>query len=267
MSQLSTASRGRSLGRIYQAEVAAELSKHPASSPGVVTENDITRLPPPVQRYFRASGFIGKPHTVNVRISWNEMQLKRSHDAGWMKLSCLQFNSVPEPVRIALMQGRLAGMIPFEGRDKFQDGHGSMLIKLMKIFTLGESKGTHMDESALVTVLAEALLAPSYALQGYMSWQPVDDRSARAQLTYNGVTVSGVFHFNDADEMVRFDTHDRWQDGAPPKKIPWSAYTEGYRVAQGIRFATRVSATWHEPGGDFTYVKGTIDSLEFNVKR
>jgi len=37
-------------------------------------------------------------------------------------------------------------------------------------------------------------------------------------------------------------------------------------VAGGIRYATRVSAAWHEPTGDYTYVKGTIDSVEFNVK-
>ncbi|HEX8705095.1 MAG TPA: DUF6544 family protein [Myxococcaceae bacterium] len=263
---LGIASRDRNLERLYQAEVSAELSKHPATSPGVVTEEDIARLPPPVQRYFRVGGFVGKPHTLNVRINWSEMQLKRSHDAGWMTLSCQQFNSVPEPMRLAFMRGRIAGVIPFEGKDKYQDGHGNMLIKLMKVITVGDSRGAHMDESALVTVLAEALMAPSYALQGYIRWQPIDERSASASLTYNGITVSGIFHFNEADELIRFDTNDRWQDGTPPKKLPWSANIEGYRVAGGIRHATRISATWHEPGGDFTYVKGTIDSLEFNVK-
>lgn len=67
-----------------------------------------------------------------------------------------------------------------------------------------------------------------------MKWQPMDDRSASAQLTYNGITVSGIFHFNEADELVRFDTNDRWQDGSPPKKIPWSANIEGYRVARPL---------------------------------
>jgi hypothetical protein len=264
---LGMASRGRDLESIYRTEVAAELARHPAASPGTLTEEDLARLPPPVQRYFRASGLVGKPHTLNVRLHWSEMQLKRSHDAGWMTVSCQQFNSVPEPMRIALMQGRVAGVIPFEGRDKYQDGHGNMLIKLMKVLTLGESKGTHMDESALVTVLAETFLAPSAALQGYMTWQPVDERSARAQLTDKGITVGGTFHFNDADEVVRFDTNDRWQDGTPPKKIPWSAHLDGYRVTNGLRHPTRISATWHEPGGDFTYVKGTIDSVELNVAR
>ncbi|AKJ04452.1 hypothetical protein ATI61_101459 [Archangium gephyra] len=263
---LGAMARGKNLEGLYQAEVAAELAKHPVNAPGLITENGIAGLPPPVQRYFRASGFIGKPHTLNVRLHWSGMQLKRSHDADWMELSCQQFNSVAEPMRLALMKGRMAGVIPFEGKDKYQDGHGNMLIKLMKLITVGDSKGTSMDESALVTVLSETFMAPSYALQGYMKWQPVDERSARAELTSNGITVSGIFHFNEADELVRFDTNDRWQDGTPPKKLPWSAHLEGYRMAGGIRYATRVSATWHEPTGDYTYVKGTIDSVEFNVR-
>ncbi len=263
---LGALSRGRSLEGIYRAEVAAELAKHPVHSPGPITESDIAGLPPPVQRYIRASGFIGKPHTLNMRIHWSGMQLKRSHDAGWMELSCQQFNSVAEPMRLALMKGRMAGVIPFEGKDKYQDGHGHMHIQLMKLFTVGDSKGTTMDESALVTVLSESLLVPSSALQGYMKWRPVDERSASAELTYDGITVKGLFHFNEADEWVRFDTEDRWQDGAPPKKLPWSAHLGDYRVERGLRYPTRISATWHEPAGDYTYVQGTIHSLEFNVK-
>jgi hypothetical protein len=259
-------SRGKDLESVYQAEVRAELANHPAGSPPLITEQDIAGLPSPVQRYFRANGYVGKPHTLNMRLSWRGMKLKRSHDADWMDLSCQQFNSVASPMRIALMKGRIAGFIPFEGRDKYQEGHGSMLIKAAKVLTVGESTGSPMDTSGLVTVLSEALLAPSYALQGYMKWQPVDDRTARAELTHNGLTVSGTFHFNERDELIRFDSSDRWQDGKPPKQLPWSAQIDSYRELNGIRFPTHVSATWHEPGGDLTYVEGTLESVEFNVK-
>lgn len=259
-------SRGKDLESLYQAEVRAELANHPAGSPGLITEQDIAGLPPPVQRYFRAVGYVGKAHTMNMRLSWKQMRLKRSHDADWMDLSCQQFNSVASPMRIALMKGHIAGFIPFEGRDKYQEGHGSMRIQAAKVFTVGNSTGTTMDTSGLVTVLSEGLMAPSYALQGYMKWQPVDDRTARAELTHNGLTVSGTFHFNEKDELIRFDSDDRWQDGTPPRRLPWSATFEDARDMKGIRFPTHISATWHEPGGDLTYVEATLESVEFNVK-
>lgn len=253
------------LRKVYRDEVSAELDRHPALPAPPITESDIAPLPAPVQRYFRASGFVGRPHTNNARIIWREMLLKRSRDASFIRLDCQQFNSVAEPTRIALMTSRIGGLIPFEGRDKYQQGHGDMRIKLLKIFTVGETKGRHMDESALVTVLSEALLAPSYALQGYLKWSAVDDHAASAELRYAGLCVRGTFFFNEADELIRFETSDRWQDGRPPKKYPWSAQIGGYKVRNGLRFPTEVSATWHEPGNDFTYVKGTIEAVEFNV--
>ena len=116
------------------------------------------------------------------------------------------------------------------------------------------------------TVLAEAMLAPSYALQPYASWQAVDAGCARARFTFGGVSVGGTFHFNDADECIRFDTEDRWQDGRPPRKVPWSANLGAYRRDDdGLRFPTAVSATWHEPDAEFTYVEGTLQALTYNV--
>jgi hypothetical protein len=232
----------------------------------MISERDLVGVPAPVQRFFRASGFIGEPHTVNARIMWREMLLRRSRNAPWMKLSCEQFESVPEPARIVLMRGSLAGVIPIEGRDKYQNGHGQMLIKLMNVFTLADARGRYMDESALVTILSELLFTPSFALQPYVVWTAIDDQSASAAMTDRGLTVRGVFHFNDADEFVRFDTEDRWQAGEPPRRIPWSAYVGGYQTRAGVRSPTEVSAAWHEPSGDFTYVRGTIESIVFNVE-
>lgn len=253
------------LQTVYRNEVEDELVRHPALPAPPITEADIAKLPDPVQRYFRAGGFVGRPHTNNARIVWREMLLKRSRDADWLKLDCQQFNSVAEPTRIALMTSRIGGLIPFEGRDKYQQGHGDMQIKLLKVFTVGETRGRHMDESALVTVLSEALITPSYALQSYLHWDPIDAHAAAAELRYAGLSVRGVFHFNDADELVQFETKDRWQDGRPPKKYPWSAHFGHFRVRNGLRYPTEVSATWHEPGNEFTYVRGTIESIDFNV--
>src|SRR3954471_20651885 len=222
--------RLRTLARIYRTEVEAELAKFPVVAAPPISEADLAPLPAPVQRYFRSSGFVGRPRPTNVRIVWKEMRLRRSRDSGWMKLHVEQVNFAPRPMRIALMRGKIAGAIPFDGRDKYQDGHGSMLVKLMKVFTVGDSRGSAMDESELVTVLSEALLWPSAALQPYVRWEAIDDRSARARISDGPVSVAGVFHFNDADEVVRFDTEDRWQDGNPPRKIPWSASIGGYRV-------------------------------------
>jgi hypothetical protein len=53
---------------------------------------------------------------------------------------------------------------PFEGRDKYQDDHGNMLIKIGKLLTLQEAKGEAMDRSGLVTILAEAFVLPGISV-------------------------------------------------------------------------------------------------------
>ena len=83
------------------------------------------------------------------------------------------------------MKNAIMGIFPFEGRDKYQDGHGNMLIKLLKAITVVDAKSKEMDQSALVTVLAESLIVPTYALRQYIKWTALDANSAGAEIEYN----------------------------------------------------------------------------------
>jgi hypothetical protein len=249
----------------YESEVAAEVAKPAPVDTGVFTEEDMAALPEPVRRHFRVCGFLGQKKMRNARLEWKELNLKRGKDKSWMKVKTRQFNSVPQPARIVLMQGRLFGLLPFEGRDKYQDGRGNLLVRALGLFTVVDSKSTRMDSSELVTVLAEALLAPSYCLQPYMRWEPVDSATARATLEYGGSHVSGEFHFNAAGECVRFTTRDRWQDGNDSAPVPWSAVFSDYLERDGIRFAAGIRALWHEQGGEFEYARGTLERIVYDV--
>ena len=255
----------RTLQRIFADEVHHELVAHPPRPGDPITDADIAHLPDPVRRYLHACGFVGRPHTWNARIEWRELDLKRSRDAAWIRLACHQFNALEAPTRLVLMEGRLAHVLPFEGRDKLQDGHGNMLIRLGKLVTVGDVTGPEIDASALVTWLAEAALLPSAVLRPAIRWEPVSDHAARAVWTEADLAVGGIFHFDGDDRCVRFDTADRWQDGHPPRRIPWSAELGGYRAFDDRWVPTEVSATWHEADGPFTYARGTIDEVRFNV--
>lgn len=265
-----------SMASLYEREVKAELAKtegisERAGSAGedvdVITEETIAGLPEPVRRYFRFSGFIGKKAPGNARAVWRDFQLKRAHDKPWMSLECRQFNSVREPMRISLMSGRLMKVLPFEGRDKYQDGQGHMLVKAMGLFKVVDEKSRKMNESGLVTVLAEALLVPSYALQPYIRWETLDSSRAKAAISFQGARVEGIFHFLPSGECTRFETHSRWQQGNDSLPIPWSGYFSDYLERDGIRFASAMRAVWHEKTGDYEYAKGRIERMEFDVRQ
>jgi hypothetical protein len=153
-----------------------------------------------------------------------------------------------------------------EGRDIYQNDRGQMLIRLGRAFTVGDETGPEMDRSALVTILAEALLVPGYAIQPYIIWMPRDDRSAAATIRHGGVEASGVFHFDQAGDFVRFESEDRYQStGEDARKVPWSVDVLSHQDQNGLRIADGLRATWHEDQGDFEYFRGRIAAVRFNV--
>jgi hypothetical protein len=124
-----------------------------------------------------------------------------------------------------------------------------------------------MDISALVTVLAEALLVPSYALQNYITWFPLEPKKAKAVCKFAGIEVSGIFHFNDKYEFTLFETEERYYStsGKEYKKMKWSAKAGDYVDNGTYKFPSTLSAFWTSEKGDIIYYKGTIDNILFNV--
>lgn len=258
----------KDLQKLFVSEINEELSRFLVEAPGIITEKDIEHLPEPVKKYFRYCGLIGKNKIMNAKIEWKDVYLKRGFNEKWMSMYCSQFNSVAEPTRIVFMKAKILGMIPFEGRDKCQHGHGHMLIKLLRMFTIADAKGKEMDASALVTVLAEALLVPGYALQKYIKWTPIDIKSAKATLTWKECEVSGIFFFNDKGEFERFETTDRYYSttGKDYKKIKWTATVDIYHETNGIRCPAYFRATWNTEKGDLDYFKGSLATIRYNIR-
>lgn len=255
-----------SLEPLFTEEVKTELAADHRRSQGSITEQDIASLPAPVQRYFRTCGFIGRENMRNAKVEWKEANIKRTPDGGWMPLECVQYNFVGSPARFVYLNAALWGIIPFDGRDKYQNGAGNMYIRVMNLFTIENASGREMDQSSLVTILAESMMVPSYALQPYVQWTAVDSLTAEAVLTYNGITVKGTFFFNEQGEYVRFESNDRYQSsGGINKKYPWSTTSAQYKDFGGFRQATIITATWKMENGDYQYWKGEIGSIRYNV--
>lgn len=256
----------KSLHRTYKQEIDQERKLNSIENAEIITESDIAHLPEPVQKYFRFTGFVGKPMPYNCTIEWEDVEFKMSPEKEWIPIKCLQFNSVKEPARFAYLYAPKMGINIFVGRDKYQQGKGNMHIKLLGLFTIQNAWGKAMDESSLVTILSETLFVPGYALQHYVKWEQVDSLSARATITYNGISVSGTFYFNPKGEMTHFTSFDRnyIDNQGNEQKIEWVAKVEYYTQRDGLTIPGYVSATWKKPESDYTYFKGKIKSLKIN---
>lgn len=258
----------QSLKSTYLKEIAIEKASNSMHNSILITEDNIATLPQPVQNYFRSCGFVGRELPYNCTITWEDVEFKMSPEKDWMPIKCLQFNSVKVPARFAYLYAPKMGINVFVGRDKYQDGKGNMHIKILGLFTLQNEWGKAMDESSLVTILSESLFVPGYALQPYISWEPIDSLSAKASITHNGTTASGTFFFKKNGEMERFISYDRNQVDAEgvAKKVPWVASVDSYTEIDGLKYPAYVRATWNNPEGDYEYFKGRIVNIAFNQK-
>ena len=261
-------SRFTSLKRTYLTEIEESLSESSKTKTEYYTENDFSVLPEPVQRYFRRCGYIGKEKINNIRIDYENSFIKMSPEKKWLKIRYYQTNFSEYPTRLALITSKIIGVFPFEGRDKYQNGKGNMLIKLLKMFTVADAKGKEMDESALVTLLSEVLFMPNLTLKNQITWNAIDNYSVEASIKDKENKVSGIFYFNNNYEYIRFFTADRFYsfNDDSYKKTKWSCEFDYYQNINGILFPTFVKAIWHMDDKSFEYFKAQIKNVQHNIK-
>ncbi len=252
--------------KLFEAEVSELKASVPHTSE-LITEASIAHLPEPVKRYFRHCGFVGAPISNHAEIIWEQSHIRMKPEQKWMHLKTYQHNFVETPVRLAYMRANMFGLIPFEGRDKYHNGHGHMFGTLGRMIKVFDAKDVETAKGAAIVVLAEVLLVPSYAIQPYIHWEAVDEFTAKARLVHQGMDVGGTFHFNQQGEYIRFITDER--PFALPKggyeTQPYTIEIRSYQQQGDFRIANEVAAIWNLPEGDFEYWKGSVREIIFSI--
>lgn len=229
----------------------------------VLTRDMLTSLPPVVQKWLERSGAVGKPlvHTAHIR---QKGDMLTKPGGTWMPFEAEQWNTVDRPGFIWRTTMQAAPDIDIVGRDKYVDGHGNMLIKLLALVPIADAKGPETDQGSLLRNLGEICWIPSAALRDYIRWEQPDSLSAKATMTHGGITASGVFRFDAAGDLISFEArryYDR-KEGATLEN--WLVRNTGYGEFEGIRMPVKSEVTWKLAGGDYTWLKLEIVEVEYN---
>ena len=235
----------------------------------VFSENDFSHLPDVIQKYIQNCGYIGTPKMSYMKMEYHDVDFMQSKNGPALNIDYTQYNFVNKPCRMALIDSSMFG-IPFEGYDYYQNGIGGMKGVIAKTITLFNQTGEDMDKACLATFLAEALFVPSVLLQDYISFEEIGGFEVKATISYAGKTASGIFTFNEQNEMISFKTNDRAVAGADEamEYIPWSALCGEYQTAvNGIKYPTKFQAVWNYPEGDFIYFDGVISELSYGLDK
>jgi hypothetical protein len=232
----------------------------------IVTADSIRSLPAVVQQWLIRSQMIGKEVIRTVHLK-QKGEMRTTPGGKWWPVVADQHFTVDKPGFIWVADVKAAPFIHLTGRDKYQDGKGHMLIKLLGLVPVVNSRGKEIDQGTLLRYLAEMVWFPSGALQPYISWEQTGPDAARATMSYGGVTASGLFRFNPMGDVTSFEArryYDR-KEGATLETWVIAVDQNGYREFGGIRVPAKSAVTWKLKTGDFTWYKLEITDIAYNT--
>ena len=188
-------------------ETVQMLNSSEASKKIIVSEQMITDLPTIVQKWVVNSGILGKELVQNVYLEQDLQMLMKPGQQNWSNAKARQYFTIQPPGFNWTVNLKINLGLSVVGRDKFENGKGEMTIKLFSLIPIVNSKNSEkINQATLQRYLAEIVWFPSAALSRDITWDPVDDFSARATMEYNGTKGSGVFHFDASGNFKKFVT-------------------------------------------------------------
>ena len=228
-----------------------------------VRERDLDRLPEPVRRWLRWSGVVGRPIPATVRL--RQAGDLRIGGGGWVPFTAEEYYSTSPPAFVWKARIRMAPGVEVVGTDSYVDGRGRLEMRLLGVAPVARDSGPAVDEADLLRFLNEIMWIPAAALLPEITWEPVDDGSARATITNRGVSGTATFFFDVEGPLTTMvaDRYDR-ETGAV---VPWSTPVRSYGELAGVRVPTSGEAVYARPGGDHSYIRLRVTDIEYDVPR
>ena len=239
----------------------SRLSAAAARDVVVVTEEMMTSLPAPVRRYLAYTGVVGKSIPSTVRLT-QRGRIRSDAGASWMNLEAVQHYSTRPPAFVWKASFPTRNLPVVLGRDAYLDGEGSILMKVLSLFTVADEHGEALREAALMRYLNEMMWFPAAFLGNNVTWAPIDDTSATVTIDDRGMNVTATLFFDADGRLVnfratRFNTATRTME-------TWETPVAGYGEFAGLRLPSKGSAVWKLADGDFAYIELEIVEIAYD---
>lgn len=225
----------------------------------------ISHLPLPVQKWITSSGLIGKEKIGSVRLQQKALMKMKPEQENWTKAYAEQYFTVDRPAFIWKVNMQMMPFLSISGRDKLLEGKGEMLIKFLSVFPVVNSGDNKKINSATIQrYLGEMVWFPSAAFCKYVTWEIIDDCTAKASITHKGTTGSGVFYFDERGNLIKFSALRFMGDEADSTLKEWIITVRENKIINGIKIPKKLEVTWRLEGGDWTWLKLELTDIEYN---
>lgn len=235
-------------------EVNNLINNLPQSPQVNLTAELLSDKPICVRNYLMKSGIIDKPIIKKVWMKQTGF-MKTTPDQSWMPFTSEQYFTMVRPGFVWLADVKAAPILHLKAIDKFRNGEGSMLIKLLSIFKIADAKGPEINQSAALRFMAEMMWIPSSFIQPYIKWEEIDSLSARAYFSYGKEVVSGIYYFNNEYDITEFKALRYMEKDGKVSLEEWAPKIVEYQVIDGIRIPTEIEVYWNLKTGPFLWLK------------
>jgi hypothetical protein len=227
---------------------------------------ELQDLPAPAQRYFRKALKDGQPMVSALSIEMVGTFNMSSTAEQWKPFTARQRVTTRRPgflwdARVSMVPGLVVRVI-----DSYVTGVGLLHAAILGLVTMAKVSGDgEVARGEFMRYVAEAAWYPTALLpsQG-VRWEAVDEHSATASITDDGLTLTLLFRFNQADliDSVRAEARGAMV-GNEVVMMPWECSLSGYEVRDGMTVPINGEAAWMRPDGRKPYFRGAVKTLTY----
>lgn len=193
-------------------------------------------LPAPVERYFTFTF----PQGVPTDITSVEMDMagdfRRPLKEGFEPTTARQVADARAPNFVFSADTPIIGPTWAIAYDAFIDGQMEMKAKILSVLTVVDEKGSpKLDQISLRRWLLESPVYPVALLPGgFVRWEAVDQRRARAIVEAYGQTASLMATFRPDGSLERFDAEEDGDLTTPYHGSGEHTWRGDYRLVDGV---------------------------------
>lgn len=231
----------------------------------IVTKQMIFDLPTIVQKWLLNSGAIGKETVHNVYLAQDLQMLMKPEQKEWSNAKAKQYFTSEPPAFNWSVKLKMNSLVDLVGRDKFENGQGEMTIKMFSLFSIVNAKNDKkINQATLQRYLAEIVWFPSASLSSYITWDAIDDYSAKATMDFNETKGSGVFYFDKNGNFKKFVAM-RYKDANDTEPTEWTVTATKTEQRNGIKIPVELSVDWKLNNENWTWLQLKIIDIRYNL--
>ncbi|MCF6295482.1 MAG: hypothetical protein L3J25_07310 [Flavobacteriaceae bacterium] len=247
-------------------EIVKMFEKSNTTNKNILSEQMISDLPTIVQKWLLNSGIIDKEAVYSVYLEQDLQMLMKPEQKDWNNAKAKQYFTIEPPAFNWSVNLKMNPVLNVVGRDKFENGKGEMIIKLLSFIpVVNEKNNRKINQAILQRYLAEIVWFPSAALNPYIVWDKMDNTSAKATMVFNGTKGSGVFHFDEKGNFKKFVAM-RFKDVKDVKPTEWTVTATKTELRNGIKIPVELKADWKLNNSNWTWLILKIVDIKYNIE-